>query len=353
MENRKTKIVFMYEEITGYMITLFEQICKEHDAKIWAIRSSSRGLTPFTPSSSVGGLEFLRQGAIDLCLLTKEIGPDLICISGWRNAEYLRVARMFKGRIPIVCMSDNVWGGSGRQRVLTTWPFRLLIRHHFDKFIVPGPLQFAYARQLGYETKDILMNLYTCDTDMFNLVYYSSIETKKKKFPHVFLYIGRFSPEKGCDLLIEAFNDLCRLHQHDWRLILIGNGALSGIENNNKIVVKQFMSKKELGKEIAGAGVFCMPSVKENWGVAIHEAAVSGLPLLLSDVCGSAPVFLIPGLNGRLFRTSSRESLLSGLAEFIGITDVELLEMSKNSNLLGQRITPKLSAASIISMVLH
>jgi glycosyltransferase involved in cell wall biosynthesis len=44
--------------------------------------------------------------------------------------------------------------------------------------------------------------------------------------------------------------------------------------------------------------VFIMPSRGEPWGVAIAEAAATGLPLICTDVCGAAVDLLRSYYNG-------------------------------------------------------
>ena len=48
------------------------------------------------------------------------------------------------------------------------------------------------------------------------------------------------------------------------------------------------------------ADVFALLSRHEPWGVAVNEAAASGLPLLLSDRVGAAADLLRDGENGFL-----------------------------------------------------
>src|SRR5262249_27645446 len=156
------------------------------------------------------------------------------------------------------------------------------------------------------------------------------------------------SPEKGCDLLVGAFNDLCSRREHDWRLVLVGNGSVAGADVNKRITLKAFASKVEIAREMAGSGAFCMPSHRAQWGVAIHEAAAAGLPLVLSDVCGAAPMFLIPGFNGELFKASSRDALTQAMERLIAYSDTDLLRMADNSHELARRISPAISAASVM-----
>jgi glycosyltransferase involved in cell wall biosynthesis len=197
------------------------------------------------------------------------------------------VTRGFKGRVPIACLFDNQWVGALKQRVIIVWPLRSILKLRFDKLVVAGPHQFCYGRMLGFESRDMILNLCSADTTHFGKGYESVRARKAQNVPHRFLYIGRFSPEKGCDLLIGAFDELCRSRAIDWELVLIGNDPLPSVEHNKQIVVKPLMGKEGLAREIVDAGVFCMPSHREAWGVAIHEAAVAGLPLLGRQAMGS------------------------------------------------------------------
>lgn len=57
-----------------------------------------------------------------------------------------------------------------------------------------------------------------------------------------------------------------------------------------------------------------MPSVKENWGLVVHEAALCGCALLLSRVVGSAFDFA-SDKNARLFNPKNQLELEQALLE--------------------------------------
>lgn len=78
----------------------------------------------------------------------------------------------------------------------------------------------------------------------------------------------------------------------------------------------------------------------------MHEFALAGLPLLLSDCVGSAPAFLINGYNGFVFRHGSSQALAEAMLALSVKSNFELLEMGQRSHALGTAINPKLSAAS-------
>jgi glycosyltransferase involved in cell wall biosynthesis len=63
------------------------------------------------------------------------------------------------------------------------------------------------------------------------------------------------------------------------------------------------------------ADVFALLSRHEPWGVAVNEAAASGLPLVLSDCVGAAVDLLEDGRNGILVAADDSEAAAGALAK--------------------------------------
>jgi glycosyltransferase involved in cell wall biosynthesis len=82
----------------------------------------------------------------------------------------------------------------------------------------------------------------------------------------------------------------------------------------------------------------------------VHEFAAAGIPLILSDVVGSASTFLIPGLNGYSFMSNDAAGLADKMKYIINSSNDQLFAMSTVSHQLSQRITPQTSAANILSI---
>ena len=132
---------------------------------------------------------------------------------------------------------------------------------------------------------------------------------------------------------------------------MIGVGSLRDeLVKTPGVVVKDFMQPEQLKEEISKAGCLVLPSVKEPWGVIVHEASASGLPLLLSDVVGSCTAFLISGFNGYSFSVDSPVNLVQAMSKIINHSDDELQKMSKTSYYLSNRITPETSANNLYSI---
>ena len=66
---------------------------------------------------------------------------------------------------------------------------------------------------------------------------------------------------------------------------------------------------EELPSYYGLAEVFIHASTTEQWGLVVNEAMASGLPVLVSNRCGSAPDLVQEGVNGWNFDPSDQEQL--------------------------------------------
>lgn len=113
--------------------------------------------------------------------------------------------------------------------------------------------------------------------------------------------LGRIGSKKGLPLLVEAVAEI----PEAWCLIAgpdDGDGTVEqivrvrrekGVEDRVVLLVGGLWGgdKRAVLKE---SDCFCLPSRSENFGIAALEAAILGLPVVLSDRCGGAE-WLSPG----------------------------------------------------------
>jgi glycosyltransferase involved in cell wall biosynthesis len=88
-----------------------------------------------------------------------------------------------------------------------------------------------------------------------------------------------------------------------------------------------------------------LPSISENWGVVIQEAAVAGMPLICSSECGATVHYLMDGYNGYVIEAGNVESLKQALKRMAAASTEELARMSNASLGLAEQITPRRWAA--------
>jgi glycosyltransferase involved in cell wall biosynthesis len=101
------------------------------------------------------------------------------------------------------------------------------------------------------------------------------------------LFMGRFSPEKNCDLLIRAFESL----ETDAKLVLAGGAGYSDAyvqdlcrKQSERIRLLSWISGEGRDELLTNAMLFVMPSDLEGLSLALLEAMGAGICVLTSDV---------------------------------------------------------------------
>jgi glycosyltransferase involved in cell wall biosynthesis len=101
------------------------------------------------------------------------------------------------------------------------------------------------------------------------------------------LFLGRFSPEKNCDLLVDAFEKLGT----PTKLVLAGGSShtdeyAANLERrqNERIKILDWVSGEALEELLTNAAVFVLPSDMEGLSLALLDAMGAGVCVLASDV---------------------------------------------------------------------
>lgn len=346
------KILYLYAEVMGYTMAIIRELA-ERGNEVHVMHWDNNKQTPYKAIVIPNVFMYNRSefSVKKILKLSKKIAPVVTVVSGWMDRGYMSVAKQLRfDGLTVVVGLDAQWHGTFKQWLA----FILGQVGYFSQFYshawVAGVYQFEYARKLGFEKKNIIYDLYSADYRLFSQAYNDNKENKLNYYPHRFLFVGRFEPVKGLDVLLQAWQELGEV-RGDWELYLIGNGSLkTQLVTTNGLVIKDFMQPERLMQEVASAGCFVLPSRVEPWGVVVHEFAVAGLPLILSDVVGAGSEFLISGLNGFSFKVNDAKALAIRMHQIINMTDRELQEMAANSHKLSQRITPETSAGNILSV---
>jgi glycosyltransferase involved in cell wall biosynthesis len=341
------KVVFLIIDYVPHQVLTIKNIINNYKAEVYAYHvgrftNAIPDLTNFKTTSyhTLKKKEILEQ--------ILNLQPDLVIVSGWMIPEYIWVAKRLKKKlnVPIVSYSDTPWYGTIRQKINTLIsPFH--VKKAFTHMWVAGIYQFEYASRLGFNKENILFNSLSADTKLFEAI---DLEKKRINYPKNFVYIGRFSPEKGLHKLIEAWNNIP--HKNGWSLTLIGDGPLKNNFNNDEsIVVKDYMDQELLINELRNSGCLILPSLHEPWALVLHEAAVAGLPIICTNICGAVPHFVLNNYNGLTVPPNSSLELQNAMKEIIAFDNTKLLEFSFRSRTLGQRIDPEISLQSLINVL--
>jgi glycosyltransferase involved in cell wall biosynthesis len=101
------------------------------------------------------------------------------------------------------------------------------------------------------------------------------------------LFLGRFSPEKGCHLLVEAFEQI----ETDVKLVMAGGASYCDEYSRelrshacDRIRILDWVSGETLDELLTNAMLFVLPSDLEGLSLALLDAMGAGLCVLTSDV---------------------------------------------------------------------
>lgn len=174
-----------------------------------------------------------------------------------------------------------------------------------------GKLQSNLCKSLKFNGKITI----TKGVGIFNIVpqpqYFPKVEVKN------FIYVGRFSPEKNLEYLINTFSFLPKFN-----LNLVGYGPeekyLKTIANENVNFLGP-ISNEKLYIEYQKNDVFILPSLREPWGLVVEEALNNGLPVIVSNKVGCIDEVVKDGVNGLIFEIESEKGLIDAINKISNI----------------------------------
>jgi glycosyltransferase involved in cell wall biosynthesis len=271
--------------------------------------------------------------------------PKVFVQSGWSYPALSSLGAEVKragGRI--IGLSDANWRGDPRQLLLGPIAFRLSKRRYFDAMIVPGRQGERLMRWFGMSPNRVRVGMLGADPSQFSSD--DDVALRQKQF----LYVGQFIARKNVLGLARAFLRFAERHP-DWSLRLCGSGAQRGeIPQDSRIQVEDFVQPEDLPSRYRQARFFVLPSTFEAWGVVVHEAALSGCGLLLSDRVGSADD-LCTSTNGLRFRAgdvSDLERALNAAAQF---DSTQLRQAGAESRRLAAKFGPETFGRAVKSLL--
>ncbi|AMW79808.1 glycosyl transferase [Acinetobacter sp. TGL-Y2] len=128
------------------------------------------------------------------------------------------------------------------------------------------------------------------DVEKFSPVFKSSAQRRKWgacENTTVMLYVGRISPEKEIQLLIDTYISMRREPERKLKLVIVGEGPdrvrLEKYSQTAGVIFTGSLTGNVLAEVFASADVFVFASQVETFGNVILEAMASALPVVAYD----------------------------------------------------------------------
>lgn len=344
-----SRMTILYSELAEYSVACF-RVLVDQDVDLQLVHWPVNSEAPF--KFDLGFCKATSRDSISDDALLAEVqnfNPEIILASGWMDKGYLKVCRKFSGKIPTVLSLDNHWYGTLKQRLATLIaPFTLL--RSFSHAYVPGRIQKEYALRLGFAESKVFTGFYSADSVKFKR-FAEELSLQTLAANKRFIYLGRYVEHKGVFDMWEAFT-LFRRDYPDWELWCVGTG--DQFENRVKtdgIKHFGFVQPSDLLPVLKGSSVYILPSHFEPWGVSVHEMAICGFPMILSNQIGSKEAFLDEGKNGFSFAAGDSGEILKVMRSMAEMDESEFVKMGERSRELGRLNSPKMWSEKLLEII--
>lgn len=269
--------------ITEYLRLLASELVKEIDVVVATSVSENpiqiRGVK----------IHFFRYHPLYINTLIREFTqfikseqPDIVHINGiWNIQNWAFHQAAYKLETPIILsphgmlepwiMEHNRW-----KKRLAMWLYQRKSIRNASLLHVTSSMEKQSVQRLGfYNSLEVIPN----GIDL------AETKTGKKKYgSKKILFISRFHPKKGIELLLEAWRGLDNL---GWKLELVGEGDPSyvnalkkGVRNLKNVHFIGFKYGKAKWECFNSADVMVLPTHSENFGIVVTEALSVGVPVL-------------------------------------------------------------------------
>jgi glycosyltransferase involved in cell wall biosynthesis len=221
----------------------------------------------------------------------RRFDPQIVVVGGWNQPGFWEALVWAKAkRRPVVTWVESTARDSRSGSRPLEAAKRALVRAS-DGFLVPGRASAAYLRGFGIGDRPVATAPNAVDAAVFSR---AAVDRSGRGRPTL-LYAGRFDPEKGLDVLLEAVRGL------EADLVLVGSGReeerLRAAAPAN-VRFEPPVDRDGVARYYAEADAYVLPSRSEQWGMVLNEAATAGLPIVASDAAGAAYELVEDGVNG-------------------------------------------------------
>lgn len=306
------RIVFTWAVLSGYMAACWRELAARPgvDLHVIAARAVSTTNTDFSdtilqgvPHTLLDAME--RHDGQLLIKQVRALEPDIIFCTGWWQKSVRDVALSKElSHIPFVMGLDTPWRS----------PVQYLNRLRFPRYlrrltaVMPaGERAWQHARNLGTASNRIFRGQYGVDVSGLRPLYK---QRTAGPWPRRFLFTGRYVPEKALDVLVKAYRIYRTKVTEPWLLRCCGRGPQGHLlENQPGIENVGFVQPEDMPAYWKDAGAFLIPSRFDPWPLALVEACAAGLPIIATEVCGSAVECLRPHYNGLFVSEEDPEAL--------------------------------------------
>ncbi len=331
------KVLYITNLPAPYRIAFFEQLCRSGEVDLtvlyerhaaasrnqkWKDETSARCFREiFLPAVKIGDeaslslkvLPFLSR-KYDVILLGGYSSPTMMLAIAWMRLRRIKFGIVCDGILPkedskqkkalktFLVSSASFWLSSGR-----VTSAQLLKYGAVEERIYEYPFSSVREAEI-VDPMDV--------TPERKRAYKDLIGCGEEK---MILYVGRLIPEKGVDVLLDAFK---RLNAPNTRLLIVG-GDTGRQCDEDRISFVEFQKKEELSAYYRAADVLVLPTRGDVWGLVVNEALANGVPVITTDRCGAGLQMLHNGVNGYVTGSEDAQAMSRAIRSVLTGSDMK------------------------------
>jgi glycosyltransferase involved in cell wall biosynthesis len=287
--------------------------------------------------------------------------PDIIFAQAYSLWTLLALLLKPWGKWRFIIIYDGSSPNSDfRDSQLRSW-FRRVMSRYADAFVANSYGARDYLIEaVGAKPESVFTRTYLvpdAQTLQQSLKNPANQSTNSREKRPVFLYVGRITPRKGLNVLLEACAILQSQGYQDYSLLIIGTGEQQAelevfIKDHNLESQVKWIGWVEygnLGAYFQQADVFVFPTFEDIWGMVALEAMVFGKAVICSKWAGASEM-VIDGKNGYIFDPYNSQELASVMYRFID--EPELINvMGNQSQQHIEQKNPAVAAQSFVEVI--
>lgn len=256
---------------------------------------------------------------------------DAILLNGWNSPLIwiaLLAAKAFG--IQVLLRSENPWNQEVSRIGLRHWFRRMALKFFFgrvDAFLYIGKENKEFYEGYEVSASKLFFTPYAVDNVRLLASVPDAIVARRELRAGmgiagdalVVLTVGKLIHKKRPMDLLKAYEALGHRHKS---LIFAGEGELRGelekyVAEHNvpNVFFAGFVGQDDIGRYYAAADIFVLPSgLGETWGLVVNEAMCFGLPVIASNIVGSAADLVHSGENGYIFKLGDTAELVEKIS---------------------------------------
>lgn len=251
-----------------------------------------------------------------------ELCPDILMSGSIAYPSGTAAVYWAKQNQKAVIMFDDVGPQDVPRGSLVNY-VRQLIYDQVDAVLCPATPWAEGFLKWKFHPEQLFFGVDVVDNDFWDKTS-AAMQLPELPVPY-FIAVGRQVPVKNFIFLLQAYDHYRKAVAPEdcLSLVIIGEGrervAMEDFVRNKKLEQVHFLpflDQRQLRTYYQQAAALVMPGKAETWGLVVNEAMAAGLPVLVSNGCGCAPVLVQEGINGYTFSPEAPDQLLNTLLTF-------------------------------------